>query len=133
MSLSNKKWRRVSLAVAALALVLVGAGPVAAQNPFVPPNKIVRGFQISMAQQRFWQAVEEAPRVLVAAPAPIVTEPRYVTIIGPNGQERRFQIEGPITMVPVRQTVVHFGANNTEGPLVYLPVRPGNIHFGANH
>jgi len=136
MKRSTSVLSRSVVALATLGTLLVGARAAQAQYPLVSQQPVIaKGFQITMSQQRLWQRAEEAP-YRVAAPEPAemtIMAPRYVTIIDPNGRARAFQIEGPVTVVPVRQTVVHFGANNTEGPVAWVPVRQAQIHFGANH
>jgi hypothetical protein len=140
MALSHRRlsrWHGGTLLVA-LGFGLVGVGPVAAQPPPGWGNVIPlgsKGFQVSLAQQRFWQRREvgSPQRTQQGTPETTILEPRFVTIIGPDGRARSFQIAGPITVVPVRQTVAYYGANNTAGPVVMVPVRPSTIHFGSNH
>jgi hypothetical protein len=134
MNLSSKtRWFLASVLAALGGLVVTDSASAQyiTQNP-VPLG--ARGFQISMGMLNYWQNREEnAYRETYAAPAEaMVVEPRYVTIIGPDGRSRSFQIEGPITIVPMRSNVVHFGANNSAGPVVWMPVRPNPVHFGSN-
>lgn len=136
MQLSTKQRVRVVVgtALASLACLVfadsASAQQLASQNAVIPLG--ARGFQITMSLQNYWQHREEtAYAAPVPVAQPVTLEPRYVTIIGPDGRSRTFEIQGPITVVPVRTTVVHFGANNTEGPMVWVPARMVP-HFGAN-
>lgn len=132
MNLSTRTRRSLCLAVGCLS-VLAAAQPASAQ--YVNSATRARGFEVSQRMQSFWQQRERAASRESLPPAPVAVatvEPRYVTVVGPDGVSRTFEIEGPITVVPVRSTVVHFGANNPEGQVVWMPAEPTKIRYGAN-
>lgn len=115
MFLSNMRWPRLARpgpVVAALGMLLLAAAPAAAQYPVSSPLT-TRGWQITrslMANQR--RAERPAPMPHIPATPQVVTqEPRYVTVIGPDGRARTFQIEGPVVVVQPAPRVVRYGAN----------------------
>jgi hypothetical protein len=126
---SQRSWYSLIGAFAALGFVLINASVVVADNPPRTPPLNARGYQITQWQQQ----VHQVPVKPHQPPAPVqMTQPRFVTIVGPDGRTRTFQIEGTITVVPVRKPVVYFGANNMTGPVEYVPVEPQKTRFGAN-
>ncbi len=129
----SKLQPRWFLGLTVLGVWLLAAGLASAEYP--NPARLPldpKGFRVTMALNQFWQHVEETAH---SAPAQVVyqtySEPRYVTIIGPDGRPRIFQIEGPITVVQPRPVVVHLGANGPALPVAEL--RQSAIHFGANN
>lgn len=112
MSLSRIRSRSSSLAaVLAVGLALLSVGHVAAQpRPTIPLD--ARGYQTTLAMQEYYQHRQAAPShaVIPGAATPRAEEPRYVRVVGPDGQVRTFQIEGPVTVVPPQAHVFHWGA-----------------------
>lgn len=136
MSLSSM-WRprRFLGGAAFLGSWLVAALPAAAQTPLhqqLPLN--LRGFGTTMALQSNWQRSDDVSRRPAAPAAAVATpeEPRQVTIVGPDGRTRSFTLEGPVSVMPARPAVVHFGAS-VERPTTAFAPRAGVIHFGSNH
>ncbi len=110
MSLFRKFSLRRSV-LAALGLTVLATGAAGAQpRPSIPLD--ARGFQTTVAVQEYYQHQVSASPHTVTAPAPSrpEAEPRFVSITGPDGRVRTFQIEGPVTVVPTPTRVVHFGA-----------------------
>jgi hypothetical protein len=86
--------------VSAFGLSLLSAGTAAAQTrPSVPID--ARGYQTTVAYQEYYQS-----RAAGVAHAPVYLghaspqTPHNVTIVSPSGTQRRFPIEGPVTVVP---------------------------------
>lgn len=120
-------------AVAATAALLWAVGAAAAQTPRIPPD--ARGFQATQMLQRHQQQkaaasrsaptapvitrrpVEPAPfasgvDVTVAAPAP-APAPVTVAIRGPDGEVKKYVVEGGRESIVVRRYVVGPGEQVT--------------------
>lgn len=115
MHLSTMRWPRLARPgplVAALGLLLLAAVPAAAQYPVQSPLN-TRGWQITRALMANQRHTTQAPTPPYIPPTTqvVTQEPRYVTVIGPDGRSRTFQIEGPVVVVRPAPRVVRYGAN----------------------
>jgi hypothetical protein len=129
--LLSRPFRPLSLlgTLAAAAVVLLSTAPAPAQqpaNPVIPPG--TRGYQTTMIIQNHWQHPAELPppppaarptRVAPAQPlqvvvtAPAEAPPFYVNLRGPDGQVRRFPVEGGRAAIRVREIIVRPGQTVT--------------------
>ncbi|MCC6420199.1 MAG: hypothetical protein IT429_18345 [Gemmataceae bacterium] len=120
---------------------LFEASPVAAQPPGgsrrIGPD--TRAFQATMArqQQRRQQAAAPQPASLpapvpraptpagldVVVTAPAAAAPAYITLRGPDGEVRRFALQGGATAFQTRQIVVRPGQSVTVTVLTPSPAK----------
>jgi hypothetical protein len=134
MTLSLVANRPLLIAGVAAALAWVGfaAQPAAAQAPKVPIGS--KGFQTAMHMQRHMQTQRKAAPSTVAR-APSASSKQLLTVRGPRGDIRTFELEGQITrvirssptsphIVTVRGTDGRTRAFVMEGPITKVETAP---------
>jgi hypothetical protein len=106
-------------AVFLLSPALVAAGDRYHGNPFQPPTHTASAYQ-APAQPAFAPSARPSQVVIsIGPPAPVraprqpAKEPLYVTLRGPDGQMRRFLVEGGRAAIQAPQVVLHPGESVT--------------------
>jgi hypothetical protein len=112
MSWRNSPIWKQALQCGAALLVVLGSRALAGEHVRAGKPLAIRSQPVSIPIARAVTAAETVS-VVVASPPQSTTTPIYVDIRGPDGQVRRFPVEGGRASIQYRQVILHVGERLT--------------------